>query len=594
MEKNFILNESAFATGKWRAETVPYQKEILDAFADSNVYEIDIMTSSQWGKNIIISGMEGYIIDIAPGPIMHVGTTLSEMEKYSKNRLSRFIRDTPCLKKKVYEAKSRDSDNTILMKLFPGGSLELIGSNSPRAAASKPIQYLFMDEVDGFEPTVEGDICEIADRRLGTYKRIRKSKRVRISSPHIKGDSKIEDGYLAGTQEKWCMQCPGCLTYHFVHLHGIKFEHSKDEKGNYEVWDVTFQCPSCMEKFTETEWKDLPGRWIADNPDAYESGRRSFRSNAFASSQVWTWQGIILEWLRVKHDPAKYQVFKNTVLGESWEPKGEIDDCQYLLDRREDYGAELPDGVLILTAGVDTQDDRLEYEIVGWGRGEQSWGIEYGIIMGDPNEKQVWKDLFDRMNQARQFKNGLKMMVACMCQDSGGHRTSAVYKNLKPYEPRRFFAVKGMYGAGIPLIYKLFRSKDENTAVFIVGVDGGKSKIFGRLAMPEVGDGFCHFPKDEKRGYDRIYFQGLTSEKLSKQLIKGKWSLQWVKTNENQANEPLDCRNYAQAALDLLRPNWDALEKRLICALENAQNRQKSEPKSPQKRRGVVSKGVKF
>jgi phage terminase large subunit GpA-like protein len=592
MEENFILNESAFATGKWRSETVPYQKEIIDAFADPNVHEIDIMTSSQWGKNIIISAMEGYIIDIAPGPIMHIGTTIDEMEKYSKNRLSRFIYDTKCLREKVYEAKSRDSNNTILLKLFAGGSLELIGSNSPRAAASKPIQYLFMDEVDGFETTSEGDISEIADRRLGTYKRIKKSKRVRISSPKNKDDSTIETGYNAGTQEKWCMCCPGCLTYHFIHLHSIKFEHSKDEKGNYQVWDVTAQCPVCNEKFSETEWKEIPGKWIADNPDAYNFGRRSFRSNAFASSQTYTWQSIISEWLTVKGDPAKYQVFKNTVLGESWEQKGEIDDCEFLLKRRETYETELPEGVLILTAGVDTQDDRFEYEIVGWGRGEQSWGIEYGVIMGDPNTKQPWIDLFNKMDQARKLKNGLKLMVACMCQDSQGHRTEAVYTNLKPKEPRRFYPVRGMGGPGLTMIHRYTRSKKENAIVFTLGVDGGKSKILGRLKTSDVGDGFCHFPLEESRGYDRGYFQGLINERLKKVIVKGQVSMQWVKVNPSQPNEPLDCRNYAQAALDLLNPNWDALENRLKVAADGPKVAQNTGQSGVKQRYGVVSKGV--
>jgi phage terminase large subunit GpA-like protein len=589
MEDNLVLNESAFATGKWRSETVPYQKEIIDAFADPNVREIDIMTSSQWGKNIIISGMEGYIIDVCPGPIMHIGTTIDEMEKYSKNRLSRFIRDTKCLKEKVYEAKSRDSNSTILLKLFAGGSLELIGSNSPRAAASKPIQYLFMDEVDGFETTQEGDISEIADRRLSTYKRIKKSKRVRISSPHIKGFSTIEAGYEAGTQEEWRMCCPNCLTYHFINIYSIKFDYKRDEKGNYEVWNVAAQCPCCMEKFSELEWKDLPGKYVAKNPEAYKQGRRSFRSNAFASSQTFTWKEIILEWLRVKNDPTKYQVFKNTVLGESWEEKGEIDDCEFLLKRREAYKAELPEGVLILTAGVDTQDDRFEYEIVGWGRGEQSWGIEYGMIMGDPNEKQTWTSLIDKLNQVRRFENGLGLIVACACVDSGGHRTEAVYKNCKLHESRRFFAIKGMPGSGIPLIYRLFRSKKENAAVFILGVDGGKSKILGRLKMPEIGDGFCHFPIDENKGYDRTYFQGLINEKLKKAVVNGKLVMQWVKVNENQANESLDCRNYAQAALSLENPNWDAREERL----KNSDvNTTKTIQKPVQKRRGLVKKGM--
>ena len=563
MEENFVLNESAFAPGRWRADAVPYQKEIIDAFADPNVREITIMAPSQWGKNIILSGIEGFVIAIMPGPILHIGTTVDEMEKYSKGRFARFIRDTKCLKDKIFSAKSRDSNNTILLKLFPGGFLEFIGSNSPRAAASKPIQVVVEDELDGFETTIEGDISEIADRRLVTFRRLKKSKRIRVSSPHIKGFSKIEKAYFEGTQEEWLHECPGCLKHQFVDIYKIKFEHARDEKGNYTVWDVVFQCPDCLGKFTEIEWKEAPVRYIALNPEAYERGHRSFKGNSFDASQSWTWKEIVLKWLQVKTIPDEYKVFKNTVLNESWEEKGEIADCEYLLKRREDYGAELPDGVLVLTAGADVQDDRLEYEIVGWGRGEQSWGVEYGMIMGKPDKEQTWEDLWNKYDQIRKFKNGVGLIVACGFTDSGGHYTEKVYEACKKVEARRIYAIKGQGGPGIPLIYKWYRTKKENAWLFILGVDSGKSRIIGRLKMPEVGDGYCHFPLGGEKGYDRIYFQGLTSEALKKGIEKGKMVLRWVKTNANQRNEPLDCRNYAQAALSLLNPNWDAYENRL-------------------------------
>lgn len=380
-EENRVLSrESSAEPGKWRNDRAPYQVEIMDATNDPEVEEIIAKTCSQVGKNEIINNIIGYFIDIDPCPILLIEPTLELAEDYSKRRIAPLINDTKVLHEKVSDFKSRDSSNTILSKNFPGGSLVLVGANSPRGLASKPIRVVIADEIDGFPASAgeEGDPLSLAEKRTITFIN---RKKIKVSTPTIKGASRIDEEYMKGTREVWKKECPHCGEYIYINLHGIKFQYAKDELGNYSVWDIVFQCPACLEEYDEFVWKNQPGEWVAENPSATKI--RSFHLNAFVSPW-WFWEDIIKQWLTVKKDPEQYKVFTNTVLGETWEEKGDIESEDFLLKRREEYTADLPEGVLILTCGVDVQGDRLEYEIVGWGSGEESWGIQRGYILSDP------------------------------------------------------------------------------------------------------------------------------------------------------------------------------------------------------------------
>lgn len=589
-EQNRVLSkESSSEPGKWSNEKAPYQVEIMDSITDPAIEKVIAKLCSQSGKNEILNNAVGYFIDIDPCPILWLEPSLGDAEDYSKRRLDPLFTDTKVLRDKVSEKKSRDGDNTILYKEFPGGSITLVGANSPRKLASKPIRVLIADEISGFPVSSgkEGDPLKLAEKRTITYPN---RKKIFVSSPGIKGACRVEEEYLTGTQEKWCKKCPECGKYEYININGVKFKHSKDDKGNYKVWDIVYQCSHCGAEFDEYDWMRTEGKWIADNPNAEKV--RSFHVNAFVSPW-WKWEDIILEWLSVKKDPSQYQVFKNTVLGETWEEEGEFENEDFLLEKREEYPAELPNGVLILTAAVDVQDDRFEYEVVGYGKEEETWGIEKGIIMGVPDKPETWQMLSDKLESVYRFENGLGFKIACTCVDSGGHFTSEVYKFCKKNEHRRIFAIKGMGGPGLPLIHKLYRSKIEKAAVFILGVDSGKSKIMGRLKIKEPGAGYCHFPLNEGKGYDRIYFKGLISEKLARRKQKGQIKLLWEKIGSSgKRNEPLDLRNYAQAAFEILNPNLVEIEKRLEKALLSGQNTLNLEKKKTKKHRGVLKKGL--
>jgi len=559
-----LSREISAEPGQWRTDRAPYQREIMDSLNDPRIEKVVVMSSSQVGKSEIINNTIGYYVDVDPSPMLLIQPTVDTAQEYSKQRIAPMIRDTEVLKSKISDPKTRDTDNTILMKVFPGGFLAMGGANSPAGLASKPIKILLCDEVDRYPDSAgsEGDPISLAEKRTITFWN---RKKLFVSTPTIKGASRIEQEYEKGTQEKWSVKCPNCSSYHPILLRDIRFHHEVHEVGNrkiYEVYDIWWRCPTCFHEADEYTMKRQPAKWIPDNPVAIKNRVRSFWLNAFVAPW-YSWKDIIREFLESKNDPENFKVFVNTILGEPWEDRGEQMEEDVLLKRRESYPADLPDGVLLLTAGVDTQDDRLEYEIVGWGHGHESWGIEYGVIIGRPDDPQTLQQLDDVLNRVYRFADGKGLKVACTCIDSGGHYTSDIYKYAKQNEHRRILAVKGQGGPGIPLIHRLSRKNKENALVVILGVDDGKSRIYSSLRVKMPGPKYCHFPNDDSRGYDRFYFQGLLSEKLVPRKKNGVTRYVWEKISSNARNEALDARNYALAAREILNPNYDALEQRL-------------------------------
>lgn len=584
-DKNRILSsESAAEPGQWRTDRAPYQREIMDAVTQPEIEKVIIQSSSQIGKSEILLNIMGYFIDVDPCPIMMVQPTGDMGEDFSKQRIAGLIRDTKSLTSKVADSKSRDINNTISLKVFPGGSLKITGANAPGGLASKPIRILLCDEVDRYPDSAgtEGDPIQLAEKRTTNFWN---RKKVFVSTPGIKGVSRIEFEYLSGTQEEWRLECPHCGHEAFINIYGMIYDQKQDAKGNYTIDNVVFRCPSCLEEYDEFTWKSQHGKWIAKNPEA--KGVRSFKLNSFVSPW-YTWDKIIAEYLTAKDDPELYKVFVNTVLGETYEVKGEIENEEYLVKRRESYAAELPDGVLFLTAGVDTQDRWLEFEIVGWGKGEESWGIKHGIVMGAPDRKETWQSLDDILKATHYFSDGLGLTVACACIDSGGHYTSKVYEYAKKNESRRFFAIKGQGGAGTPLIHRITRTKKENAALIIVGVDEGKTAVINSLKVQTPGPFYCHFPANEE--YDVAYFKGLISERQVPRKYKGRITMGWEKVSEEARNEPFDLRNYARVALKLINPVFEKLEKRLQEARCMADGGQKSPTKTKKPVKRVMKK----
>ena len=566
----FLSPESSAEPGPWRTERTPYLREPMRAFTDPKVKNIVMVASSQVGKSELELNAIGYIIDQAPSSVMYVQPNLEAARRFSRQRISTMVRDSKVLRDKVHNVKSRNSGNTILQKSFPGGMLIITGSESPSALASTPARYIIGDERDRWAKSAgaEGDPWELLKARQTTFYN---AKSIEVSTPTIKGASPIETSFLTGTQERWCHKCPECGEYTNIVWDKIRFNSSYkiiNNKKFYEVSDISFACPHCGVISSEETMRKQPAKWIAENPEAYERGIRSFWLNAFSSP--WKpWEEIILAFLEAKDDPQKLQVVFNTLLGELWEDRGDLMKEDDMLSRREDYEAELPEGVLALTCGVDTQDDRLEYEVLGHGFFKETWGIYKGYILGRPDSPEVWRQLDEVLDRVYKFENGQGLKIGITFVDSGGHFTQEVYEQCRIRQAKRVFAIKGKGGENIPYISTkpskvVINGNSKRTAwLYIIGVDAGKQVIMSNLKVETPGASFCHFPRGEERGYDTHYFNGLLSEKLvlSRTKTGNRWV--WEKIPGHQRNEPLDCRNYANAAFKVWNPDLDNIFARL-------------------------------
>ncbi len=570
--------ENSAEAGKWRTERTPYLKEIMDAFKDPKVHRIVVVSSSQVGKTEAELNMLAYAIDQDPGGIMFIMPTVDVAKDFSKRRLAPMIRDTKRLRKKIADAKSRDGDNTVLKKTYPGGMLTLVGSNAPAPLAGTPARYIFGDERDRWARDAggEGDPWKLAEARTITFYNY---KMVEVSTPTIEGDSPIVDSFHTGTEEYWCVECPHCHEYVFIEFEHILYEHTAkktNHKTSYSVEKAEFACPECGCISPESVMRRQPHKWVAKNPGARKNGVRSFWINAFSSPWL-GWKTIVLRYLEAKKDPEMLKTVYNTLFGKTWNGERFTDETDgEMMERREEYDAELPEGVLCLTCGVDTQDNRLEYEIVGHGFEKENWGIQRGVIPGKPSDGDVWERLDGIIDRTYRFREGKGLKVSCTFVDSGGHYTQEVYEQCAKRLGKRVFAIKGKDGEDRPYtdLPRKTRIIKEDRVIgevwyYLIGVDAGKEKIM--YMFGDRDEQKWHIPSNPGKGYDASFFNGLLSEQMV--FRNNKWK--WEKIPGHNRNEALDCRNYANAAFDALKPNLHALYRRLAENADGKGNKKK-------------------
>lgn len=366
------------------------------------------------------------------------------------------------------------------------------------------------------------------------------------------------------------MPCPSCGAFSFMRLPDFDIDYEEYEAGGkkqYKIKKVLWCCPNCKEKHTERAMMAQEGKYIARNERALEKGVRSFHLNAFVSP--WAgWKRIMRFYLEAKGIPEREQTFTNIRLGECWkQDTTRLTTAEEIYARREEYSAEVPSGVLVLTMGVDTQDNRLEFEIIGWGREHENWRIMRGIIPGRPDDESraVWKEVDKLLERKFKRPDGKRMRILTTFVDSGGHCTDAVYRECARRTARRVFAIKGKGGEGeeyVKMSSEMKRKK--GIMLFIVGVDSGKEKIAYSLNVKEAGPWYSHFPAAPEAGYTLGAIRGLFTEKVEIHNRGGRNMAVWVKDDTvNARNEPLDCTNYAQAAFYGFQINLDEIEKRL-------------------------------
>jgi phage terminase large subunit GpA-like protein len=549
-EKRYLSPEASAEPGKYKTERAEYQRGIMDAFSDPITSKIVVMSSAQVGKTEILNNIVGFYIDQDPSTILNLQPTLEMAQTWSKDRLAPMVRDNPCLTNKVTESKAKDSKNTILHKLFPGGHITIVGANSPAGLASRPIRIVLCDEVDRYPASAgaEGDPVNLAVKRTTTYW----NKKIGLfSTPTVKGISRIEKAFNESDQRYFYVPCPKCGAFQRLRWGQVKY--NKDDIKN-----AYYECEHCSAKLSDTDRIRAIklGHWIAEQPF---NGIAGFHLNEFYSP----WRklsDIVQDFLDSKEDPEKLKTWVNTCLGETWEDAGEIVEASDLEKRTESY-TTIPMPGVILTAGVDTQDDRLEVEVTAWGKGEESWLVDYLKIYGDPDQPEVWEQLDDVLTSDYLHESGARLNISATCIDSGGHKTQSVYEYGRKRYLQNIYIIKGVGGENIPIVgaqSKVKCGKSKKTVkLFPIGVDQAKGTVYGRLRISTFGSGYMHFP----RKCDKDYFDSLTAEKLITKFNKGFSKRTWVKIRAR--NEALDCRVYSYAALKIKNPNFERIGEKL-------------------------------
>lgn len=536
-EQYRYVDRGAFP-GKWSNARVPFLTEIMDCVTDPDVREVVFMKSSQVGGSELAVNIIGYYMHIDPTQIVYCAEKEDKAKAWTQEAFDSAVRKTEVLKRLI---KTADEDNNQRIKRFPGGQLTIVWATSPAELSSRPVQVLIFDECDAYKPTNEGDAVKLGEARTKTYSGFEKI--IKISTPRNADTSEIEKSYLKGDQRQFYVPCPSCDEFQTLKWSFVKWDDG-DPDSAYMI------CEKCGIVIEDDDKHDMlaAGKWVAG---AEFNGTASFKINQLYSPFV-PWSRMVIDFLEAKKFKSTLQVWTNTALGESWKPEERIEYADLEL-HREDYPAAVPQGVLVLTAGVDVQGNRLEAEIVGWGRDHESWSIDYRILDGDPGGLEVWDELSDFLAGEFEGETGI-FRVRTVFIDSGFH-TSMVARFVNANSGRHWFACKGVGEYGKPLLSKYtWAGKYPKYRLFPVGTNAAKDEIFSFLQLTEPGPGFCHFPATPM--YDDAYLKQLCSEKKVARFRMGREYHIYEKVGPNVRNEALDCRVYATAARAKINPKY--------------------------------------
>ena len=537
-----LSSKASAEPGPWRTDRTPYLREPMDCLSfESTVQRVVMMFAAQTGKREAGSNWLGYVIDHAPGPMLCVQPTIEMAKRLSKQRLESMITETPVLSAKIAPARSRDSGNTMFSKEFSGGIMLMAGANSATGLRSAPCRYLFCDEVDAFPADVdgEGDPVSLAERSTTTFAR---RKILLTSTPTVKDFSRIEAEYERSDQRRFYVPCPSCGVMDWLKWGQLKWTDGQPET-------VRYQCEHCCERFQDLHKPAMlrSGEWRATAPS---NGRTAgFHLSGLYSPLGWcSWEQLVDDFLRAKGDAPALKAFVNTRLAETWEEdySAKINADGLMAKRLAYEPGSCPDGVVLLTAGVDVQDNRLAVSVWGWGEGETGWLVWHQELMGDPTQTEVWGQL-DQVIAAEWGQ----LKVRQMAIDSGGHCTHEVYRYVRDRVGQGVIAIKGSSKRNSAAVGKgskvdvNWRGKviKRGVTLYMLGTDTIKTTMFGRLRHNEAA-GSLNFGM----AADEDYFKQLTSERQALRYHRGFPIREWVK-KAGDRNEALDCAVYGYAAM---------------------------------------------
>ena len=550
-EANVVIPAGNARPGPISFRDSPFQRSVLDAILDTRVQRVTLQWASQIGKTMVALCALGYFTDEKPLSQMFMQPTETDMKKWLATKFEPMLDANPRLANLYAPPRGREGTNNQIMKDFRGGHLVLAwaGSSNTQRGVSAPI--IICDEVDGYEYSEEGHPVDLLWRRSATFGE--KRKLIVLSTPTVINQSRIEDDYLQGDMRQFHVVCTGCSEAWVFDWSHVKYEKA-------DVSTARLHCPHCDKPYSDTERIRLV-RYAEADGGGWKAQKETKRHLSYHLSALYSplqrLQDIVQVYLDAEDDADKIATFWNTCMGLTWEKTGETADAHELEARCEDYPAPVPEGVRILTAGIDVQKDRLECEVVGWADEDESWNIAYEVFHGDtsnPNDG-CYRYLWNFLQKGFDYEKGGRFFIEAAAIDTG-FNTLALYQFVRSKQGNipQLFAVKGiggfnrevLKGVKAQLTYKGYRPP-----LFSIGVDIVKRILMNYLNINTSGQGYCHFPMERA---ESDYFEQLTSEVLLYDPKTGK--RKWEQKNPGNPNEALDCRVYAYAALHIRKPDF--------------------------------------
>lgn len=592
-----LSSKGSAEPGRWRTERNPPLREPMDCMsARSAVKEVVLMFPIQFGKTEVAVNALGYTMDHNPGPVMVCLPGEVSMHKWTAQKLNPMIEETPAVRNTLASTNSRDGANRREFKDFIGGQLYIEHAGSPSRLKSTTVRTLIVDELDEFAANLQGggDPVAMLDGRTSAFPAT--FKRLYISTPQIQGLSRIEQLWNKSDQRRYHVPCPHCDETQPLEWAGLRW----GAHGSGAVY-VCRECGALIEEHHKTEMIRR-GEWVAENPGARIRG---YHINClyYQIGLGPRWQTLVEEWLDAQNDPAKLKTFINDRLAEPWEdPAMRAVKHNVIADRAEPYALRIaPPGVLAITAGVDTQDNRLAVQLVGWGRGMAFWTLDYVELPGDPADDAVWAALTELLNRPVETASGALLRVEAVAIDAGGHRTEAVKAYVRDRRVRRPLAIFGAVPNNAPVLSKgkmqdvdwKGRYDKRGVMIYHVGTVGIKHWLYSRLSTDadKNSDTRLIHLSDE---LPPEYFSGLVSETYNPSKNR-------FEKKRGARNEPLDTWVYAYAATHhpelrmhrITKADWERLEAQALQVARVEETPIKEKPKPKPRQPGGFVKGWK-
>jgi phage terminase large subunit GpA-like protein len=521
-----------------------YQRGICDAIDDPEIERVTVIKSARIGYTSLLTAVIASYVANQPSPILAVLPTSDDARDYAVGDIEGTFDASPALRGLLDAEADETGRSTLLSRRFPGGSLKLVAARSPRNLRRHNARVLLLDEIDGFEIGQEGDPIKLAEMRTLAFR----DRKIIAGSTPIFDHGPVSRLYAESDQRVFEVPCPECGEHHEIKWAQIEWP---DGQPAAAAW----RCPSCAALVPERHkaaMVDL-GRWRATQP--HVRGHAGFRINALVSPHAnASWAKLAAEFLRAKEHPATLQTFVNLTLGEPWREAHDDLDEHELAGRREPFGLpdRIPPEVLIVTAGVDCQDDRLEIVFLGHGKGDETFILAHSVIWGAIDANETWLELDDALRTVWRHPAGGVLRVDAAVVDSGdGGHADLVHSFTRPRFARRIVSGKGVPGFSRPFIA---RSGMKGLPLFLIGVDAVKSQLYNRLSR---GSGF-RFSAD----LSPDFFEQLTSERRVVRYFKGQPVRRFERIPGRRA-ECLDSTVYGLAARALVGVAMDRREAEL-------------------------------